>query len=286
MGMRSIGVIGVGHIGKRFVDGIRDAGYEPVAFDSNDAQLEYVIERGGTAADSPVEVVDRTDVVLLALPGTPEVEATFDAIESRLREDHLIIDATTTHAEASVVCAEICADRGARFIEAPLTRAAPRPGMHMFIGGEPEAYEAAKPILETVCDVHLRIGDPGDATIFKYGLQIRYAGQNALDAEVVSFLRDRGIDPEPMRDVLEMNISDRLFTREYDQAIEGLGGLRIWTKDVGYALDTARKTNSALPLAATIHDAYKATVRQAGAEEGHAATVLEHWRSLNGADDT
>ncbi|WP_459194237.1 hypothetical protein [Halosimplex sp. J119] len=62
----------------------------------------------------------------------------------------------------------------------------------------------------------------------------------------------------------------------------GLVGLAIWHKDVGYARELAREGNTALPINAAVHEAYKATVRRAG-HEGHAATLLRYWELLNDA---
>ncbi|WP_281244888.1 NAD-binding protein [Halomicrobium zhouii] len=136
-----------------------------------------------------------------------------------------------------------------------------------------------------ICDDHVRIGDVGDATVFKLALQLRYAGQQAVDAEVVEFCRDNGVDPAPLNEFLELGVWDRYFTGEYEQAIQGLGGLEIWHKDVGYARQVARENGTALPLAAVVHEAYKATVRRVEEDEGHAAAVIEYWRTLNDAED-
>jgi len=83
---------------------------------------------------------------------------------------------------------------------------------------------------------------------------------------------------------LELGVWDRYFTGEYEQAIRGLGGLAIWHKDVGYARQVARENDTALPLAAVVHEAYKATVRRVDENEGHAAALIEYWRALNDAE--
>ncbi|PSP91519.1 hypothetical protein BRC78_04315 [Halobacteriales archaeon QH_8_68_33] len=62
-----------------------------------------------------------------------------------------------------------------------------------------------------------------EATIFKPGLQMRYAGHHAVDAEVVEF-----------------EVFDGYFTGDFSQGVEGLGGLAIWHKDIGCAREIAR----------------------------------------------
>ncbi len=284
----AVGVIGIGHIGKGFIDRLAGTDYSIVGYDVAEEPVEYAIEQGGTGAASPVEVVERVDCVLLALPGTPEVEATMDGedgILAVLEAGQVVVDATTTRAETSRSYGRKCAEAGAAYLDAPITGGSPREGMHVMVGGSEDDYAAARPVLDVLCEDHTRIGAAGDATVFKLGLQIRYAGHEAVDAEVMEFLRDNGVDPDPLWDFLAFDLSERYRTREFGQEIEGLGGLAIWHKDVGYAREVARENDTALPLNGVVHEAYKATMRRNddGEDEGDSAQLLTYWELLNDA---
>jgi len=282
-----IGLIGVGFVGKLFVDSLTEAGYPLTVYDIDESQTTYATERGAEAAGSPGEVARRSEVLLLALPGSPEVEATMEDDSGVLRAldaDDTVIDATTVRVATAVEYAGRCRDRGARFVSAPLTRAAPTPGVHMMVGGPEADYEAAHEIVETVSARHVRFPDVERALRFKYALQIRYAAQLAVDAEIVAFAEDSGVDPRPLEEFLGMDIEERLFSDDFEKRVEGLGGLAIWDKDLGYALEAAREDDTALPLTASVHDAYKAGRRLAEDDEGHAATIKRYWRALNGQE--
>ncbi|MFC7141840.1 NAD(P)-dependent oxidoreductase [Halosimplex aquaticum] len=286
--MPTVGLIGVGYIGKTFLDRLADAEYDVVAYDVDDSQLRAAGDRGATAAESPADVTRRSEFVVLALPGSPEVEAVMesdDGILSALSAGQTVVDATTTHPDTSRDCERWCEERGASFVEAPITRAAPREGAHMMVSGTDESYESAHGLIEALSDDHLYVGAAGSATVLKLALQMRYAGQNALDAEIVEFTRDNGVDPAHLREFFGMDVWEQYLDREFEQGIEGLGGLAIWHKDLGYAREVARENNTALPMNAAVHEAYKATIRRAGPEEGHAATLLRYWELLNDAAD-
>lgn len=282
--MNEIGIIGVGVIGKLFVDRLNETDRMVVVYDIDESQEAYATERGASTAASPQELTERSDVVIMALPGTPEVETTMegaDGVLAALEGGQLVVDATTTLPETSIAVESMCDDRGATFVEAPITGAAPRDGWHMMVGGTEENYETASPLLDDLCDDHVRIGETGKATVFKLALQMRYAGHNALDAEIVEFVRDNGADPQLLNEFLEMGIWENYFTDDFSQDIEGLGGLAIWHKDIGYARQVAHDNNTALPINAAVHEAYKATVRTVEEDEGHAATLIKYWRRLN-----
>lgn len=286
--MNPIGVIGVGHIGKGFVENLLDAGRDVVVYDVDDSQIEWATDRGADGADSPVVLAAAVDCVVMALPGTPEVETTLvgeDGVLTTTDGLELVIDVTTTAPETSVESEGWCAERGVTFVEAPITGGSPREGMHMMVGGTQTAYERSKEILDLLCADHERIGDAGDAGIFKLGLQVRYAGHHAIDAEVIEFLRDNDVDPAPLRDFLDFELMEQYFSGDFSQEIEGLGGLNIWHKDIGYAHDVGAERDSALPLAGTLHEIYKAAMRLTEADEGHAGAIIRYWQALNGGGE-
>jgi 3-hydroxyisobutyrate dehydrogenase-like beta-hydroxyacid dehydrogenase len=285
--MTAIGLIGVGYIGKLLVDRLLDAGYRVTVFDVDDDQVAHATDRGARAAGSPAEIARETDAVILTLPGSPEVEATMEGSEGLLAEldrGQLLVDVSTTRPATSVACEELCAEAGADFLEAPITGGSPREGYHVMAGGSEASYERAGDLLDAIADDHVRVGPVPDATVFKLGLQMRYAGRRAVDAEAVEFVRDNGVDPTLFVDFLEFEMYEGYFTGEFGQAMEGLGTLAIWNKDLGYALAFADERDTAAPLTAAVHEAYKATTRRVGDGEGHAAALVTYWMRLNDAE--
>jgi 3-hydroxyisobutyrate dehydrogenase-like beta-hydroxyacid dehydrogenase len=284
--MTQFGLVGVGYIGKLFLDRCLDAGHDVTVYDVDSDQVAAATDRGAGSAADPASLARATDVVVMAVPGSPEVEANFegeDGLLAGLSEGQLLIDVTTTRPATSVVCEERCDDAGVEFLEAPITGGAVPEGYHMMVGGPEDRYEAATEVFDVLCDGHTHVGSVPDATVFKLGLQMRYAGHHAVDAEVVEFVRDNGVDPEIFTDFLGFDVWDQYFTGDFSQDIEGLGGLAIWHKDIGYAREYARENNTALPLNAVVHEAYKATVRRADENEGHASALVKYWLALNDA---
>ena len=285
--MHSIGLIGVGFIGSLLLEDLLDAGYEVTVYDVDEGQIERARERGANAAESPAAVADGADAVFLAVPGAPEVEETFvgsNGLLESLESGQLVIDTTTTGPETALRSERRCEDIDVGFLSSPLTRAAPREGLHLMVGGSEETVERASELLECVSTDYVRIGDPGDAQRFKLALQLRYACQQAVDAEIVEFCNDNDLEPELLVEFLGMDIPEKHFGSDFSQDIEGMGGLAIWHKDIGYAMEVARENETATPLASVVHEIYKATVRVVEPDEGSASTIVRYWRRLNGAE--
>ncbi|MCU4975612.1 NAD(P)-binding domain-containing protein [Halobacteria archaeon AArc-m2/3/4] len=283
MDLETIGLVGIGAIGEQFAESLETAGYETVAYDTKSERIDVAVEHGAARAQSPTAVAEAADVVVLAVPGSAEVEALVET-ESFLAAlaGGLLVDATTTRPETGVVAAERCADVNVTYVAAPLTRGAPREGTLMMVGAAADDYERATPLLDDLCTAHRRIGPVGDGRRFKLALQMRYALRTALDAEVTTFAREAGVDPAILNDFLEMDVSERYLEAGADYATDnpGLGGLGIWHKDLGYALEVARENDVPTPLTNAGHELYKAGRRAAGPTENAPEAVQYYWERL------
>lgn len=278
--METIGLVGVGAVGERFVASLESADYDVIAYDVDSERVDVAVDRGAKRGESAVDVADRSDAVVLALPGTEEVRATVEDPVLAALAGGMIVDATTTHPDVGLECLRRCGDADVTYVAAPLTRGAPREGTLGMIGATETAYERAKPLLDALYDDHRRIGEVGAARRFKLTIQLRYALRTAVDAEAVAFARECDVDPAIMTDFLGMDVSERALEDDYATEVHGMGGLGIWHKDLGYALAVARARDLPLPLTAAGHDLYKVGRRHAGPEENAAEAVGYYWKLL------
>ena len=284
--MDTVGLVGVGHIGGLLLERLSDAGYAVVAHDADPDRQALAADRGAETVDGPAAVGERADAVLLALPGAPEVTSV--AVESgllaALGAGGLLVDCSTTGPDAAETVATAAADRGVAFVTAPVTRGGPGEGLHAMVGGSPADCEVAADLLDAVTLDRERVGTHADAQRFKLLLQLRYAGQEAIDAEVVAAARDLGLPAEQYNDLLDLDVSERLLEGDFSPAHVGMGGFAIWEKDLGYLLDATTDTRTAVPLASEVQAAYRHAGQVKGEEERNSAAIIRHWQRMNGED--
>ncbi|MFC7007363.1 NAD(P)-binding domain-containing protein [Halalkalicoccus salilacus] len=74
MPSKTVGFIGLGIMGLPMAKNLVDAEYSVVGHNRSDEPIEELVEYGGDGGDSPADVAERSDVVLLCLPDSPDVE--------------------------------------------------------------------------------------------------------------------------------------------------------------------------------------------------------------------
>jgi 2-hydroxy-3-oxopropionate reductase len=275
--MTRIGLIGIGNVGGQFARMLREAGYPLTVMDQNPNRVETAVALGAQAAQTPAQVSDNSDIILLSLPGSHIVEAVMegpDGVLSRLREGQLVIDTGTSRPATAVHYEQVCRDKGAGFLDAPITGR--QQGWIMMVGGAAEEFEKAQPVLSCLSYKLKHIGPIGEGQLLKLLNQMMQAGQLAIQAETIAFAERAGLDPRLVRDYLEYSVPDGLYTGDF-----GSGGqLSLHYKDLGYALEVAHDAGAQIPVTSAIHEVFKA-VKLSGDPRWAQLGILTYWQNLN-----
>lgn len=272
-----IGIIGLGMMGKHYLQHLLQAGYRVYALDLDTERLAWVREQGAAIAGNPREIAESCDVILLAVPGNREVRAVMeeeDGVFAALRPEHLIVNTSTTHPHLDEDMAQRCAQRGAAWIDAPVTWRAQ--GLIVMTGGEPEHVERAMPILEAFAYKVVHVGKAGMGQRLKAVNQLIGACQLAVWCEAAEFARGIGLDPEQIRDVLELPIPNSVLGDDF----AGSGQLALHYKDLGYILELAHEHETAVPLTGVVHEVFKA-VKHLGEPDWTQPGIVTYWRGIN-----
>src|SRR3954470_9256341 len=98
--METIGVIGLGKMGKPIARNLLQAGHRVVVHNRSQAAVEELVAAGATKASTPREVASKCMFVITSLPDAPTAEAVClgaNGICEGATQDSILIDTTTNH---------------------------------------------------------------------------------------------------------------------------------------------------------------------------------------------
>ncbi|HWH78381.1 MAG TPA: NAD(P)-dependent oxidoreductase, partial [Candidatus Binatus sp.] len=171
--MTTVGFIGLGNMGGPVAGHIQRAGFPMVVFDVRESATQPFRQSGATAVDSAAELAARCDVILTALPMPSDVEqvacGTAGILEG-IKDNAIYIDISTNSPALIRQLEPLFAAKGAHILDAPVASGqpgAPR-GIHeVMVGGAPDIFARAKPVLSAFGDQVIHAGPLGSGSICK-----------------------------------------------------------------------------------------------------------------------
>ncbi len=289
--MSNIGFIGLGIMGKPMALNLIKGGHT-LNLHSRSGVPAELTAAGGQACDSPKAVAQRSDVVILMVPDTPDVEKVLFAaggVAEGLTKGKLVIDMSSISPIATKDYARRVNDLGCEYLDAPVSGGevgAKNAALTIMVGGPQSAFDRAKPIFDLMGKNITLVGGNGDGQTCKVANQIIVALNIEAVAEALLFAAKAGADPAKVRQalmggfaasrVLEVH-GERMIKRTFDPGFR----IELHQKDLGLALGGARALGLSLPNTATAQELFNACVAQGGRGWDHSAMVRALERMAN-----
>lgn len=278
-----VGFVGLGAMGRPMALNLLHAGYPMLVMSRSPQPVEELVTEGAVAGTTLEEMGASADIVITMLPGPVEVrQVLLGALRSHgllagLRPGSLVIDMSTIAPTVSRELSQACASAGVLWLDAPVSggETGARDGrLAIMVGGEVEAVEQARPVLEVLGQKVVHVGSAGSGQVVKLANQVIVAGTIALVAEALALAIKGGVGGETVIDALEGGFADSAILRNHGRRVlteQFQPGFRLTLqlKDLQLALDLATEEGIALDVAAMVH----AVVRRA-VEEGYGG--LDH----------
>jgi 3-hydroxyisobutyrate dehydrogenase-like beta-hydroxyacid dehydrogenase len=280
--LERIGFVGLGIMGGPMARNLREAGFDLSVYTRTQEKAErFAAEHGARAATTPAEAAEGADAFITMVPDAPEVEEVLfgedGALES-LPDDALVIDMSTSTPTAARAIAERVGPR--RFVEAPVSGSQPRAEagtLTIFGGGEPDAFERARPLFDVMGELIVRVGPLGHGQMAKLLTNTMGAVNNAVLAEAIRTAKAAGLDPDAFLAVAGgsagasamLNLKGRpMFEERFEPA---LFKLEHMLKDLRHAIEEASALGIELRLPALAEGLYDRAVEDGHGEEDFAA---------------
>jgi len=290
---KSIGFIGLGHMGLPMALNLCNAGYPLYVCSRNSRSQQKILDAGGIAIESFKKMGSECDVIISIVPADQEV------IDLYTGEDGIL-----SEPKANLVCIEMTSTRGstkqavenyikemeieAHFIDAPVSggvKGAAEGTLSIMVGGEKAIFEAHRDIFEAMGSFIVHTGAVGTASHIKMLNQMLNAANTAIAAEVLCLARDLGIDDAILSQVINKS-SGRSFVFEQNVPKYMMSGdhtpgftLKLMKKDVSLFTDTAREKNAFAPVANLVYQIYEASANAGLSQRNY--TAIHSWYAHN-----
>ena len=272
----AIGFLGLGTMGAAMAANLARAGFDVTAWNRTPGRAPELDELGVRRGATPADVGAASDVVVICVSDTPDVETVLfgpDGLAHGTRPGSLVIDCSTISPAATRDFAARLKAAGVALVDAPVSggsEGAQKATLTIFVGGEPADVERARPILGALGKTITHVGPIGSGQAVKAVNQVILAGTYLGVAEGIVLAMKSGLDVEQVVAALGggaaqswvlANRSGRMIANDYPLGFK----VALHRKDLGIALDLARELGAELPVSSLAADLEAALV-----EDGHA----------------
>ena len=209
MTIKSVGLIGVGLMGHGIGKNILGKGFAlNVMAHKNRPPIESLMAMGAKECASPAEIAKASDMVILCVTGTPQVEeAVYGAkgLSSALRDGLIIADCSTAEPASTIKIAAGLKAKGVHFVDTPMTRTpkeAEAGKLGLMIAGDKQALAKIRPVLDCFADTIVNAGEAGAAHQLKLLNNFLSIGHAAIAAEAITVAAKAGVDMVAFRDIV------------------------------------------------------------------------------------
>jgi len=295
--MPSIGLIGLGIMGRPMARNLLRAGYPLVVHDVDRAGVDALVAEGATAGTTPRGVADATDVLITMLPDSPQVREVYlgpdGALES-LRPGWLAIDMSSIAPSTARELATRATAGGAEILDAPVSggdKGAIAGTLSIMVGGTAAGFERALPILSAMGKTIVHVGPAGAGQVVKVCNQVVVAVVIEAVSEALVLGAKAGVDPARIVDVLQGGLAatkvlemrrENMLTGSFDPGFR----IRLHQKDLKNAMELGGEIGVALPAAAIVEQHMRAAAAAGRADYDHSGllTVVEDLAGFRVAD--
>jgi 3-hydroxyisobutyrate dehydrogenase len=284
-GQTRIGWIGTGVMGRWMCQHLINKGYAATVYNRSRDKAQPLLDAGAAFAESPRAVAERSDVVFAIVGFPKDVREVFLGAQGALagsRQGMVLVDMTTSEPSLAREIYEAAKAKGVASVDAPVSGGdvgARNAALSIMVGGDAAAIEAIKPLLECMGKTIVHQGPAGAGQHTKMVNQVLIATNMIGVCEALLYGYKAGLD---LKTVLQSvgggaaaswslnNLGPRIIDRNFEPGFF----VEHFLKDMGIALDEAKRMGIALPGLALANQLYVAVQAQGYGRKGTHALML------------
>ena len=267
--MSKVAFIGLGVMGYPMAGHISaKGGHEVTVYNRTLGKAQaWVAEFGGQMAPTPEQAAREADFVFACVGNDDDLRSVATGAQGAfhgLKKGAIFIDNTTASAQVARELYAAAAERGAHFLDAPVSggqAGAQNGSLTVMAGGDAEPFERAEPVISLYARAVNLIGPAGSGQLTKMVNQLCIAGLIQSLAEGIHFAQKAGLDLGAVIETISKGAAQSWqMDNRWMTMAEGrfdFGFAVDWMrKDFAIILDEARRNGAHLPVAALVDQFY------------------------------
>lgn len=288
-GIKIIGFIGLGLMGKPMARNLMKAGHSLVVKSRSRGPVEELLAEGAKEAAFPREVAEQSDLVITMLPNSPDVKEVclgnggiVEAAASRSSKSPLtVVDMSTISPEVSKEIGETFKAVGIDFLEAPVSGGdigAIKGTLTIMAGGPQNVFDRVLPFFKVLGKSATLIGGWGAGQTCKLANNIICASTIEAVGEAFVLAAKAGLDPEKVFEAIRGGAAacwsmdakvPKIVVRDFTPGFM----VKLHLKDLNLALDAAKSLGVELPVTEIVQSMLKKLNDEGHGNEDNGALV-------------
>jgi 3-hydroxyisobutyrate dehydrogenase len=283
-----IGFIGIGVMGKSMADHLMAAGYSMVIYSRTKEKAEEIINKGAQWAETVKEVAEKASVIITMVGYPKDVEEVYlgeNGLIPNGRVGSYFIDMTTSAPSLAVKIFEEAKKRGIQSLDAPVSGGdvgAREAKLSIMVGGEKEAFESVRTLLEHLGTNIVYQGNAGSGQHTKMSNQIAIASNMIGVCEAIIYAEKAGLDPEKVLKSITTgaagswslsNLVPRMLKGNFEPGFY----IKHFIKDMKIAIDEAEQMGMEVPGLSLAKSLYDQLVEK-GEENSGTQALYKYWQ--------
>lgn len=257
-----IGLIGLGMMGHGIGRNLLKHGFPlTILGNINRKPVDSLVQQGAIDAGTLPVLVANSDLIILCVSGSPQVESLVYAengILAQARKGQILIDCSTSEPRSSAKINNDLATIGVTFVDAPLGRTpveAEAGTLNTMVGATPEVLETVRPVLQAFCENIIHVGDVLAAQKIKLINNFVFVGSVALITEALRACDKVDVSRKALHDLMSKGpMKSALLQMSAEQILNGsFDGIKFSIKnahkDISYFNNMLEDQNDISSLA-------------------------------------
>ena len=276
--MAKVTVLGMGAMGARMAFSLIKAGHEITVWNRSPDKTKPLAEVGAAVANTPREAVRGAEYVISMVrdnEASQDVWLGENGALKGMQQTAIAIESSTLTVAWIKDLSQQFQQQKIAFIDAPVAGTRPQAEaakLIYFVGGDIDAFERVKPILQTMGSAVHHVGEIGNGMAVKLAVNSLFAIQVLAMGELISMMHQSGLDPSQASDIIASTpvcspAAAMAVKAMSQQKFAPLFPIALVNKDLNYAIATAKENQTGLPLIEATQKLYAEAIERGYGED-------------------